>query len=164
MTFTATASTIRDRAIALVSALVSPTLVAPSFVAYRNEGPADFIAWAIANPAGALRRFQVRDEGIDQPPPVSNTDIERRECTLVIVIAYPQDARAGNKNGLSRDDLIDSDFRQIDYAIGMTGRANFAGSTYDATWFSGGTKSIVRGRVVDLLMIRQSYMYNRVAG
>ncbi len=164
MTFTTTAGAIRDRAHDVIEALTPKLLSAPKFVRYRNEGPADFSTWAANNVEGALRRFQVRDEGVDEPPTISNTDIERHQVNLIVIVAYPQDARAGRKNGLSRDDLIDTDFRQINFAIGMCGRVNFTGSTYDAMWIGGGRKDIHRGRVCDLLMIHQSYIYNLVAG
>lgn len=157
------AASIRDRIIAVITAL-SPSSLATgagnAFHEYRNEGDGDFIAWAEKNPAAAFRRFQVRDDGTDEPPAVTNMDIEERSVTFEIVISYPQSARTGHKQALSRDDVIAADFRQIDFAVGICGRINFSPPEPDAVP-RGITKRIDRRDACDYLVLTETFTYRR---
>src|SRR5690349_3072119 len=98
---TTTAGAIRDRIATVIEAIVPA--VGPSaapdnrFKRYRNEGGADFEKWAAENPQAAFRRFQVRDDGNAEPPEVSNEDVEALRVTFHVMVAYPQNARAGSK-------------------------------------------------------------------
>lgn len=149
-----TAESIRDRIIAVIEALTPESFAGDKFRRYRNEGAGRFEDWADDNPQAALRRFQVRDTGEDTPPAVSNTDIEQREVTFSILVAYPQNARAGKDQALDRDDLMSLDQHQIEKAVGMQGRANFTSPYPDACWLSGSTARTV-GAACDFLEIRQ---------
>ncbi len=160
---TTTAHAIRDRIQTVIEALTPGSDQRTRFVRYRNEGPADFLKWSAGNAAAALRRFQVRDDGNDEPPPVSNTDVEQRRMVVVIRVAYAQDSRAGHNNALDRDDLIQSDFEQINGAIGMYGKANFTALSGfpDAVPLPYVGKTVSRSKNVDILEIRQPYLFYR---
>lgn len=157
---TATASAIRDRCRQLLGWIDPVSDTSVRFVDFRNEGKADFREWAEANPAAALRRFQIRNTGDDQPPEVSNTDLERRHLTLEIVISYPQTSRAGADNAMDRDDQIEEDWDAIDFNIGIASRANF-GDTNDCTPL-GCTKEIERGDVCDFMVITAEFEFVKV--
>ncbi len=158
-----TAESIRDRMIAVIKGLTPDTVVGDRYMPYRNEGGADFKAWAAANPSGCRRRFQVRDVGEDVPPAVSNTDYETRSVTFRILVAYPQTHRDGPGNALDRDDTIDADRHRIEFAIGMCGRRNFnvTDGYPDACWYEGSTKIDRDHDGVDFIEIVQSMYYLR---
>ena len=155
-----TEESIRDRAIAVIAALLPRHLPRSAFVKYRNEGKGDFVEWASSNPAPAFRRYQVRSTG-GVPPEVSNTDYEERQVVLTVTIAYPANARTGPDQALDRDDIIDEDFKQLDFAIGIYGRGNFSPPNPDAMP-RGATKTVVRGGAVDFLVIEEAFTYQRL--
>lgn len=158
---------IRDRIIAVITALTPHTVAGDRFRPYRNEGGGDFQAWAEANAVGCRRRFQVRRYGVSEPPDVSNEDFEERNVTFRILVAYPQTHRDGAGAALDRDDAMDADMFQIDHAIGMCGRANLSPPYPDACWqpsANGVTSEItdpIDGRGVDFVQIFVSYSYRR---
>jgi hypothetical protein len=155
----ATQEGIRDRVIALIEALVPSLLSSDRFRSARNEYGADFQSWADQNPAAAWRRFQVREVGDDAPPEVSSITEERVRLQLELVVAYPQGHRAGPRNAMDRDDAINADWKLINAAIGMYGRANFSGA-HDCTPL-GATKTRDAGQKVDFLVVRAQYEYQR---
>jgi hypothetical protein len=155
----ATAENIRDRIYTLIEALTPVSLTGDKFRRYRNELEADFDSWAEKNPAGALRRFQVRQMGDDEPPDVSNTTEEQVEVEFAIRIAYPQSNRYGAANGMDRDDVMNEDWLRINFAVGVYGRANFSG-TNDCTPL-GGIKSREQGGKIDYLVVTARYRYQR---
>lgn len=143
--------------IALVTAL-TPTLVsAVKFRHSQDEGDGDFPTWAESNPAGAFRRFQIRDSGSDEVPEVSQVDISQLEATMTLTVAYDHSKRAGGQGARDRDDCIDADWRLINRALGIYGRANFS-STHDCTPL-GCRKSIDRGQSCDFLVVEIRLMY-----
>lgn len=154
---TATPESIRDRSIVVIEYIDPVYLSGDRFRRWRNEGKGDFRSSMETAPQ--LRRFQVRNVGNDSPPLVSTNSFERRLLTLEIVIAYPQTHRAGSENALDRDDIIEQDWVEIDFNLGICGRGNFAGS-FDCTPL-GCTKEIERGDVCDFLVIRAEYEYER---
>jgi hypothetical protein len=156
---TSTPSAIRDQVRTILSQVDPVSLTGTRFRDFRNEGKADFREWAEAHPTSALRRYQVRNIGNDEPPEVSNTVFETRRLTLEILIAYPQDNRAGRDNAMDRDDIIDEDWDYIDFNIGLCGRVNFY-TTHDCTPL-GCTKEIERGTTCDFMVIRAEYQYQR---
>ena len=89
---------------------------------------------------------------------MSNCDIEQREVTFLIIVAYPQTARTGADQALDRDDVMSADQHQIELAVGMTGRANFSGAYPDACWLSGSTTRTV-GEACDFLEIRETLTF-----
>jgi hypothetical protein len=123
-----TVSALRSRARALVAAIVPTVMSDDRLIEYRNEGGADFRAWARANPTAAFRRWQLRDTGDDQSPSMQNTDLEARTIAFTLIVAYPQDERAGDAAALSRDDLALADETLIRLAIGVEGYANWTGA------------------------------------
>jgi len=161
---TTTAAAIRDRIKAVIQALAPTSLTTSKFIAYRNEGGANFRKWAEQVDAAAFRRFQVRDDGDDSPPTVSNTDVEERIVTFQVIVAYPQNSRSGADNALDRDDLMKQDQRKIESAIGYIGRENFSSSIDaerpDACWRSGRTtRETDDTRACDFLVIEQSMQF-----
>jgi hypothetical protein len=159
-TLLTTAASIRDRAIAVIGALTPRSGLGRAFVKHRNERDGNFVKWCEANPAAAFRRFQVRQTA-DQGPDVSNTDIEERRLTLTITIAYPQNSRTGVDNALDRDDVITEDYKQLDFAIGVYGRANFSPPYPDAMPLGFSPEQIVLGEAVDFLVIEEDFIYQR---
>ena len=154
---TATDSAIRDRVLTLIEEIVPTSLSHDRFIRYRNEGDGDFHSFAQTAPQ--IRRFQVRDTGDEQLPQVSNTLVEEIETEMLILVAYPQNARASKTNALGRDDVMGDDWKAINYAIGIAGRGNFSGAN-DCTPL-GCTKTIDRAGKVDFLTIKARFLYWR---
>ena len=154
LSITPSAASIRDRIIEVIEGLSPLVLSANPFLRFRNEGGADFESWSEENPQACLRRFQVRDTGEDSPPTISNTDVEFVHVTFEIVVSYPQTHRFGPDNALDRDDLMKSDQRQIEHAVGLCGYANFIDPHPSAAWESGTTDRRI-GQSTDFLVIRQ---------
>lgn len=157
-----TEGSIRDRAIAVVESLVPTDLKRDRFRHHRNEDDGEFTDWCIKNPDAAFRKFQVRTTGTRKPPDVSNCDIHELRVTLRIMIAYPQTARAGVKQALSRDDVMEHDLTKIDFAIGMTGRANFAPPYPDACWRELDVPERIVRAPIDFLLLEETYSYRRI--
>lgn len=154
---TATLETIRDRIIALIEALTPTSLAGNPFRVSRDEHGADFQAWAEQHPAACLRRFQVIDDGTDDIPIVSNVDMSKLRARFSIVIAYPQSHRYGPGAGRDRRDVMDEDWRALNFVAGIYGRGSFSG-TNDCTPL-GAVKSIERGEKVDFLIATAEYEY-----
>ena len=133
-----TPKAIRDRIYTVIEALASLRSADDKFERYRNEGGADFRAWAESNPDACRRRFQVRRDGGIPSALVSNSDIDELFVTFIVSMAYPQTSRDGDAAAMDRDDTMDADLNAIEFAIGMCGRSNFSSSvvaTYpDACW------------------------------
>jgi hypothetical protein len=153
-----TVEAIRDRAIDVIAALIPRSLASDHYHAYRNEKAAQFKIDVEKDPVGKWRWFQVVDDGDDPPPEVSNADFDEKKVTLIITIAYPQDHRAGPEAGLDRADVMKQDQRQVEAAVGLYGRANFAPPHPDACWQSGKTKRTV-GNGVDYIEITQTMTF-----
>lgn len=157
---TSTAAAIRDRITAILSAATPTTDPRSVFRAFRNEGAANFTEWCEANPAGCLRRFQIRDDGTEEPPEVSNTDVDLRHVTYVLRVAYPQSGRFGKDGALDRDDVIDQDWGLIERLIGIYGRAQFF-SSHDCTPL-GATREVEIGIAAHQLVVRARFSYYRL--
>jgi len=158
---TTTPEAIRDRFITVIETLTPSRDSGTRFRAYRNEGGADFIAWAEAHPAGAQRRVQVRTSLASEAPLVSNTDVEEHRVTITVLVAYAQNARMGTGQALDRDDAMDADQFQIDYAVGMCGAANFSPPYADATWVDGSPASRIVGAACDFIQLEYTMTYWR---
>ena len=142
-----TIESIRDRIIAVIEGLTPSHLANTRFVRYRNEGRGDFVAWSDEEPSKSLRRFQVRDLGLDQPPAITNSDISEDEAVFEIRIAYGMQNRYGKYGALDRDDIMREDQYRVEQAVGLCGRANFIPPNPDACWRSEG-RSGERSRTV----------------
>lgn len=151
---TTTEAAIRDRMITVISGL-TPVSLADRFAEYRNEGDGDFVTWASKNPDAAWRRFQVRDNGDDTLPLVSNDSMDEHLVTFVILVAYTQSSRAGAKNALDRDRVMKEDQHAFERSIGLGGAANFATPNPDASLRSSKTKRVIL-KGVDFLQITQT--------
>jgi hypothetical protein len=159
-TSTTNERTIRDWIVTLISQVAPVILPGTGFVPYRNEGDGDFVAWCEANPTSSLRRYQVRDTGVDVPPDVSNLDVEWRTVTFSILVAYPQSHRYGAQNALDRDDAMSTDQINIESAVGLRGYANFTGANPNASWMLDGYSVERRiGGACDFLIITQTMGY-----
>lgn len=158
---------IRDRIITIIEGLTPRSSSSDRFRKYRNEGKGQFVPWAEANATGARRRFQVRRVAQREHAEVSNSDFEELKCTFAVIVAYPQTHRDGPDAALDRDDAIDQDLFDIDQAIGMNGRANFAPPYPDACWRDEGNGEesrigeTIEGNGVDFGQIFVSYSYRR---
>ena len=150
-----TAESIRDRIIELILALTPSVLSGDRFREYRNEREGNFITACESAPAGCLRRYQVRTTGDDEPPEVSDTTTAQLRTAFTILVAYPNTHRYGG--GRDRDDVIDEDWKAINYRCGIYGRANFS-STHDCTPL-GCTKSFEPGEAVSYLVIEMRLLY-----
>jgi hypothetical protein len=155
----ASASAIRNQGYTLLEAITPTYLTPDKFRRYRNEGSADFQAWAEKNPTACIRRFQIRQVGTDDLPTVSDTTTERVTLQLEIRIAYPQTERFGNANAMSRDDVLNEDWRAINYRIGLYGRGNFTGA-YDCTPL-GATMDMEHSVGVDYMVVLARFEYVR---
>ena len=156
-----TADAIRDRIIAVIHALVPASLVRDRFRVYRDEAE-DFIEWAQATKAGALRRFQVVDTFDDVGAATSDTLVEERIATFEVLVAYPQTARAGGEAGRDRVRMMREDQQLIEHAIGLRGYGNFTGAYPNASWTEGAATREVRDGV-DVLVIRQVMRFYALA-
>jgi hypothetical protein len=154
----ATAAAIRNQVYSLLEAL-TPTTDATKFRRYRNEGGADFEAWAETHTTACFRRFQAREVGDDGEPAVSDTTQETVVMELEIRIAYPQTERYGSAGAMSRDDVRKEDWKKIKHTIGCEGRGNFTGS-YDCTPL-GAVETREEGGGVDFSVIRARFEYTR---
>jgi hypothetical protein len=162
---TSTAAAIRDRITALISTSDPVTDPRTRFRAYRNEGKADFATDMEANPAGCLRRFQVRDDGSEEPPEVSNTDVDMRHVTYTIRIAYPQTQRYGKDGALDRDDVMDQDWGALNSLVGIYSKSHYPpGSPYDCTPLGAEKMPREEGTSVDFLEVRARFSYYRLVG
>lgn len=151
---TTTVEAIRDRILEVLEGETPRLLAGDRFVRYRNEADGDFVAWAEAFPTAALRRVQVRDTGEDEPPEVTGGGIAWRTVILEILVAYPQTGRAGEKNALDRDRVIEEDIDQIAHAVGRWGAGRFVAPAAEAAW-EGSDETVAVGNGVDFLIIRQ---------
>jgi hypothetical protein len=158
---TTTPEAIRDRILTVIEALSPASDVRVPFRRYRNEGGANFQAWADAHSTGARRRFQVRTRGLTQVPAVSDTLVEEHQLEVTITVAYPQTGRDGPNQALDRDDTADADQFQIDRAVGMLGKANFTAPYPDATWIEGVPKERVEGEQCDFVELVYVMIYKR---
>lgn len=155
-----TEDAVRDRAIEVIRTLVPSYVPAVRFVPHRNEHDGEFPDWCEQNPQSALRRYQVRFDGVIETPAVSNNDHEERVVLLTTMVAYPHNAKTGAKQALDRDTAISRDRDQLDRAIGVYSRPNFIAPNPDASWTSGDTQR-VRVGAVDLLIITGLFRFRR---
>lgn len=120
-----TAAAIRDRIATLVEAITPTVLASDPFLRHRDEG--SFFEWVAANPAASLRRFQVRAVTGRDEVIMSTGAYESLRRDFVVAVAYPVDnrARATYEGGAlaSTDDLIESDFKQLEQSIGQYGNS-----------------------------------------
>lgn len=158
---TATQSTIRDRILDLIEALDPISETRSKFRRHRNEGDGEFQTWCDSYQTACLRRFQVEDFSLAGPS-YSNTDVDMRECEMVISVAYPQTQRFGEGAALSRRTVIEQDFGEIEKLMGIYGRAWFF-SEHDCTPLGLGEPQfdIQKNDGYDLLVIRARFSYYR---
>ena len=132
---TTTPAAVRDAMVTEVRAL-TPTVAADvTFRHFQEDRRVDFRDFCEANPQAAFRLFAIRNLGPQQPPEVTNGDVEWIETMFECVVAYPVSNEYGEQGQLDMDDVIDSDAAQIRAAIGTTGYA-----TLDVT--TGGAASV----------------------
>lgn len=154
---TSTRQLIRDRMITLIKA-ITPTI--RSDVKFRHsldEREADFVAQMDANPAGALRRFQVRWDRATEVPEASSELETQTYATFVIMAAYPHTAATGSEWARDRDDAIETDWHAIDQLVGIYGRGNFSGTNTCVPL--GATHTIVEGETCDFLRIEARVLF-----
>lgn len=154
---TSTRQLIRDRMITLIKA-ITPTI--RSDVKFRHsldEREADFVTQMDANPAGALRRFQVRWDRATEVPEASSELETQTYATFVIMAAYPHTAATGSEWARDRDDAIETDWHAIDQMVGIYGRGNFSGTNTCVPL--GATHTIVEGETCDFLRIEARVLF-----
>lgn len=120
-----TAAAIRDRIATLIEAITPSVLAADRFLRHRDE--ASFFAWVEGNPAGSLRRFQVRAVTGRDEVIMSTGAYESLRRDFDVLVAYPVDNRSRDTYPggalASTDDLIESDFKQLEQSIGQFGNS-----------------------------------------
>jgi hypothetical protein len=157
---TTTIYALQNRIVSLIEALTPALHVTPKFRHALDEDGADFRTWATAQKAAALRRFQVRADGADQSPAVSDTMVENRMVIFETVIAYPQTLRAGKLGARDRDRMMVLDQHAIENAIGLRGYGNFTSSNPNASFVADGSSTTrEEGDGVDFLVIVQAMRY-----
>jgi hypothetical protein len=155
---------IRDRIDTVIRELIPALDSMLPFRRFTDELGADFRRYALDNPAGATRLYQVTDLA-QSPPLVSNADVVLVEATFEIVVAYAQSHVFGANAARARRDAIEKDEAAILAAVGMHGRANFTPPTYpDACWVSGEEPEREEREGVDFLVIRQVMQFYRAVG
>lgn len=154
-----TIEAIRDRMITLVTAATPTVLSDDKFRHVLDEGNGDFREWAEQNPQGAFRRFQVQDSGSDDGlPTYSAIDVEERNATMEVVIAYPHNARTGKQWNRDRKDAMDADWRKLYTILGPgMGQSNFSGAN-DCTLMNC-SKSVEVGENCDYLVVTIQILY-----
>jgi len=155
---TSTEEQIRGLLITAVQAL-TPSVLAETRFRVHREAEA-FEDWCTRNGTAALRRLSIRDTGENVFPIVTDTVVEERVVIFEIQVAYPDNSRYGADEGRDRDDVMRSDFYQIEGVIGLRGYATYAGS---ATWLQE-QSSPAYTRVTDGLafqVFRNAYLFNR---
>jgi hypothetical protein len=161
-TSTTTPAEIRDRMRTVIRQLAPEILADHPFIESQHEKAAAFQKECEDNPGAAFRKFHVRSSGTDPDPTASTVDVEERQVTVTIMVAYPHDARAGDDQALDRDDVADTDRFQIDAATGRLGKANFTPPDYPAaTWMATDTPPRLEGAGVDFLVITHTLFYIR---
>jgi hypothetical protein len=158
-----TVEELRDHIIALIKALVPTVHSDTGFLPFLDDDGDDFVAWALANPAAALRRFQVRDSGDDEWPDITDTQVEYRFVTFEILVAYPQTARFTSDDGAGRDrdDARRRDQLLLEQSVGLNGYTNFTGATCpNAAHVNGSTTRPIVGNV-DFLFLRQKMRFSQ---
>lgn len=149
---TTTATTLRALLIANIAAIDAQG--SPGFRAYRHDQAASFTDWCDANPAGAFRRYSVRDYGFDTLESVNQGDLEWRRVQLRITVAYPHTNRAGAQGAVSRDALMRIDRHAIEVATGL--RAYVSLETLPAVYLSSRASKAL-GTACDFLVIDAVY-------
>lgn len=129
------------------------------FRRFRAENGDEFREQQERAKDGCLRRFHVDLLESDDVAQVSNMEFAEHRIAAEIVVAYAQTNRAGAEGAITRRAVIDDDWVEIDYNLGITGRANFY-TTHDCTPL-GCTKTIEKGDGVDFLVIRAEFLYKR---
>jgi hypothetical protein len=153
----ATLERLRDRLIALITSADPTVLTSLRFRHSQDEGSGDFTLWAEGNPAGAFRRFQVRDSGSTDTFETSMVDLSHFEARMEIRVAYALDKRGGPQGARDRDDVIDADWRLLNRTIGLIGRGNFSGRN-NCTPIEC-SKTIERGEACDFLVVSWRALY-----
>jgi hypothetical protein len=158
---TTTRADIRDRIADAIREIVPASDSQLPFREFTDELGADFRRYALDNPHGSTRLYQVRDTGQD-PPLVSGGDVMLVEATFEIVVAYAQSHVFGADAARARRAVIEQDEQAILEAVGMHGRVNFTPPTYpDACWTSGEEPERVERDGVDFLVIVQTMQFYR---
>jgi hypothetical protein len=155
----ATLASIRDRILTVIESLTPSTLSGNKFLRHRAERDGVFDEWVEKNPSAALRRVDCSEVGSDETPEVSSATEEAVFADLEIRVAYPQSHRYGPDNARDRRDAQNLDWKAINAAVCLYGRASFSGSN-DCTPISA-TKTVESVGAVDLLVIRLRVRYFR---
>jgi hypothetical protein len=121
-----TFAAIRAGYIATIRALVPRILSADRFRPSPHELALDTYAQDEKARASLFRMFQIRDSHDDAPTTYTDLHTVRVAHSCTVDVAYPKDFGIyGRDDLLSMDDVIRSDFVQIDEAIGITGAASW---------------------------------------
>lgn len=117
-TATTSLELIRDGMIAKLEALTPTLLSADKF--RRHVGEVDFSRYCETDPTSAFRVFSVLQDDVEEPPTVSDMDVEHRTATFALLIAYPKAwGRYGGQNERDAQDCIEADRRLIDGRSGI---------------------------------------------
>lgn len=119
-----TLATVRDQMTTLVEGLAPALKSAQPFRRHRDVQPFD--EWVEAHPEACFRRFEILSELDLAEAPPSDGLIEQTEATLTLRVAYPvSPGLYGPENERDFEDYIESDFAQLDEAIGKHGHPSY---------------------------------------
>ena len=123
---TTTFTAIRAQQVSVLRALLPSTREGERFEMAPTEELLEVYAAREESMAAVFRQFQIRDNHDTEPVVYCDLQTIRVAHTMNLDIAYPKLwAKYGRDNVVSMDDVVRSDFHQIDRAIGLTGNANW---------------------------------------
>lgn len=125
---TTTEAAIRTQMATQIVAIVPLLQLDTKFREHRYDQ--DFTDWAEAN-RECLRVFSIRDTLEGFVPETTNTDVEWRQVTFELLVAYPKTFRygSGTAGARNRDEVMRSDQHQLETAVGLRGFATYTAAT-----------------------------------
>jgi len=109
----------------LVESISPQVLSGDRFIAHRESEP--FLPWCESASDACLRRFSIRDTGDNLQPPITNTTEAWLTVIFEVLVAYPDNYRYGSDQGRTQDDVMRSDYHQVDGVLGLRGQPSFSG-------------------------------------
>jgi len=126
---TTTEAAIRTLLATQIAAIVPSVQFDTRFREHRYDEP--FIGWAQKN-RECLRFFSVLDLVDGFIAETTNTDVEWRQATFEVLVAYPMTGRygSGTAGARNRAEVMRSDQHQIETAVGLRAFATLANAAY----------------------------------
>ena len=150
---TTTEAAIRNALVANIVAIVPSVQLDTRFREHRYDQP--LASWAEQNQE-CLRVFSLLDRVDSYQPEVTNTDLEWRQASFDLLVAYPMTNRygSGTAGARTRTEVMRSDMHQLETAIGLRGFATITNAAYlvdrsdGIAQIDGDKVSFLRGSIV----------------